>query len=880
MYHKLFPELTPDDVILTANRRLSAFLRGEYALYQQKTTAQQVWQPLDILPLTSWLERCWEKSQLCGQAPALTLLNNHQEQLLWEQIVAESEAGAGLLRINATAAMAYQAWQLTVQWHIDSNAPAFLQTENSQAWQLWAQRFQNICQENQWLDTATLLPWLAEQFSKNFLPAPKKLIVIGFDELSPRHQKFFATLRAQGTQVREFNAQQEKQSVQCLSLADQNTELVSMARWAFNLWQKGVSAIGCVIPNLADIRQEVLTTFSDIFAPETQLPGYYDNAVPFNISAGTKLNEMPLISIAFTLLALTNEVKLTQLGLILRSPYVGYGEQEMLARANLDAHLRSLGEPTLALHAVQVAAKKNGVTFFAALLESYLKLQRSIPAKLTLAEWAKLFAQQLTTLGWPGQRTLNSIEHQTLETWAKLLTQFAQLSLVTAPLNHSEALLHLQNLAAAQEFQPKTPAVPVQILGILEAGGLSFDKLWVMGLHDQAWPTAPNPNPFIPLSLQRDYQLPHSSSSRELSYCRTATNRLKHSAQQVIFSYPQQLGDLKLQPSPFLQAEKFISLTELELPPTISYAENIFASAQLEYLTDDYALPIAAQEKITGGSGIFKYQAACPFRAFARFRLGAQSLDEPDTGLSLQERGSILHKVLEALWLQLGDQQQLIHCTDADLAILIATALDKALAGFIQQRPLTFRKRFLAIEKMRLTRLLQNWLPQEINRPSFKVFTAEQAIKCTFAGIPLTLKADRIDQLADGSYLILDYKTGHPTRDDMLGERPNEPQLPLYCVTNEFPIAGVIFAKIRSNEQCFYGISATETNIRGVVTPAAIKAEDVPKSWNDLVFYWRSILTTLGQQFSHGYAKVDPKDGSKTCQTCDLRSLCRINSNC
>ncbi len=70
--------------------------------------------------------------------------------------------------------------------------------------------------------------------------------------------------------------------------------------------------------------------------------------------------------------------------------------------------------------------------------------------------------------------------------------------------------------AATKPFQAQSPAANVQILGILEAGGLLFDALWISGLDDSNWPAQPKPNPFIPKRLQRELKMPHASAEREL----------------------------------------------------------------------------------------------------------------------------------------------------------------------------------------------------------------------------------------------------------------------------------------------------------------------------------------------------------------------------
>src|ERR1700747_974209 len=49
-------------------------------------------------------------------------------------------------------------------------------------------------------------------------------------------------------------------------------------------------------------------------------------------------------------------------------------------------------------------------------------------------------------------------------------------------------------------------------------------------------------------------------------------------------------------------------------------------------------------------------------------------------------------------------------------------------------------------------------------------------------GLKLRLRADRIDLLENGQRLLLDYKSGEVSVKDWEGERPDEPQRPLYAI--------------------------------------------------------------------------------------------------
>jgi hypothetical protein len=126
-----------------------------------------------------------------------------------------------------------------------------------------------------------------------------------------------------------------------------------------------------------------------------------------------------------------------------------------------------------------------------------------------------------------------------------------------------------------------------------------------------------------------------------------------------------------------------------------------------------------------------------------------------------------------------------------------------------------------------------------------------------------------MDKLADGTHAIIDYKTGsRATPNDWMGERPEEPQLPLYVVSAQEPVSAVAFAKLKTGDMKFAGFSQNEKEIPGV-KPA--------KSWSGLVQYWKTELEGLATGFAEGEASVDPKKGLATCRNCDLQPLCRVH---
>ena len=124
---------------------------------------------------------------------------------------------------------------------------------------------------------------------------------------------------------------------------------------------------------------------------------------------------------------------------------------------------------------------------------------------------------------------------------------------------------------------------------------------------------------------------------------------------------------------------------------------------------------------------------------------------------------------------------------------------------------------------------------------------------------------------------MIDYKTGQASVKAWLGERPDEPQLPLYAVgrSGPEPIDGAAFARLRTGDLRFAGMARDQDLIAGV--DPIQKAAPALGDWDRAVVAWREALSALGRGFATGDAEVDPKEGELTCRYCDLQGLCRIS---
>jgi probable DNA repair protein len=459
-----------------------------------------------------------------------------------------------------------------------------------------------------------------------------------------------------------------------------------------------------------------------------------------------------------------------------------------------------------------------------------------------------------------------------VQAWRELLEKFSSLDRVHNHIDYPAALRELKRQSYERVFQPKSPETPVQVLGVLETSGLVFDQAWVMGLHDGIWPPAPRPNPFLPLKLQWQRNVPHASPARELEVSRHITEQLLASADNVIFSYPRLEGEEELRPSPLLQNIPETSLEQIPFSPQASWKELIHAQQASEIVEQDDAPPV--QGMVKGGSRIFTLQSACPFRAFAELRLQATLADEASPGLNAMERGTLMHSVLEYFWRDVVSLENLQGLEAAARKEKIARAVWRAISEKVEEYPQVFTERFCKMEQARLERLVESWLEQEESRQPFRVVAWEERLGKTIGNITFNLQIDRIDELEDGRKVLVDYKTGEVTASGWFGERPDDPQLPLYSTLLD-NLAGITFAQLKTGKMGYKGIAQEEGLVGNVASYKKVKQLRDFESWEDVLHEWDVSIEGLAKEFSEGVARVSPKKPS-TCQFCKLSSLCRI----
>ncbi len=875
MYEHL---LDTDAIFLTVNSRLARHL---LSTFDQQENNTDVHETPTVLPLQTWLTQQFHLVNHTGKI----LLSDFQERCLWESLIESSTKNDELLQPAQTAQLIKQAWRFLTEWEVplDTLTPFETQPEVQRLIQ-WIQLFQNHCDEKNWLSNVQLPDYLINHQQAIILP--KKIYLIGFDDITPNINKLLNELKTK-CHIDRIEITKKNTTASQLSLADHDDELCTMAAWAKQLWTKNPNKqIACVVPELEKHRKQIHRVFTHTFCPENLLPSASHKIEPFNLSAGQSIDQHDMVKTALLLLRWSYQaLPIKNCQYLLQSPYLALNDTEQNMGAQIDAKLREknllfvkpndLFEIIATLH-----ANYPNTTWLTRLRNWTESLTENNQAK-TPSSWAQQFIAMLKTLKWPGLQTQASNTFQYLERFKKLLLEFSQLDLLFEKISIQQAVKLLNTLCKQTIFQPKSHKEPIQIMGVLEASGLTFDEVWVMGLHNGIWPPPTKPNPFIPFAIQQQYQMPHATAARELAFCKAVTGRLKTSADNVIFSTPSHAGDQPLLPTKLLGDLPILNKTALNLS-----SEKTNLKTNTELLTnfiDSTAPPVDKTAEVRGGSQIFKLQATCPFKAFAGIRLNANPLATPHMGIDGATSGTLIHQILFLLWGKIKDQQTLHQLSHEQLSQLIDQAIEEAASEFKTQIIKQKSAYFWQVEKTRLKNIISQWMLYETDRPHFRVAQRETEIHITVNNLPLKLRIDRVDQLADGSYLLIDYKTGTNSVNHWFQERLSEPQLPLYAAftqaDNNTNYTGLAFAEIRTGNITFKGVVSethayAEKPAPGFTPINRTKNNLMLYQWEALREHWQVTLKQLASDFCNGVADVNPAN-AQACQFCELHSLCR-----
>ena len=820
-----------------------------------------VWPTPSVVDFGTWLRDGYAARQL-ADAGSPRLLGEFEERELWRAAIESSDLGRDILEPGGAARAARRARRAVCEYGIPWRAVAehASATDEARVFLDWNRRFDERCRDLDCISADALPARIAapaQPFawidSPAWRPMARHWLELHGQRLAP-----------------PFESRRNPRRVHAPSLA---AELVAAADWAAaHLRGSETFRAWICVPELNLRRSEVVDAFDAVLAPQRFGLREGSHAAPYAVAGGTPLAEFAPVRAALdTLTAAEGPVPFERFSALLRSPELQADAAESGAAARLDLELRRRGPAESDLAAWLVLAERlsaaQGLGAVAAVqrLQGALRVLDELRGGAPLSRWVAAWIRCFESGPWALRHRWSSVEYQAAERLRELLAALGAGDAFFGTHSRRSAQHLLRRAARDTAFQPQTGIPAIWVSGQLTDPWLNYDGVWANGCDAESWPPPVDPIALLPVGLQRDFGVISAAAESQLQFALELQDRWMARAGQCVFSYADRGGGRRAVASPLLPDGPVTPAAALPQP---HWHALLRAAPPLERYTDDVAPRFGAEER-TRGVATLRAQSRCPFRGFAETRLGTQRLERPVPGFNDRERGELIHHALEHVWSVLGSSSNLHAMPPQDAARLIDDAAARALARIRRIRDPGARWRERERERMR--NVLGKWLDAERQRQPFAVEHLEQAAQVTrHAGLEFKVRIDRVDRLTDGARVLIDYKTGSVSA-DWRGDRPDNPQLPLYALLQPEALVAVAYGRVNAAACGFLAEAERPAIFSGRGQKTSLEGSPDLAS---LIEVWSRRIGNLAADFAAGHAAVTPT--VRACKSCWLQGLCRV----
>jgi ATP-dependent helicase/nuclease subunit B len=338
-----------------------------------------------------------------------------------------------------------------------------------------------------------------------------------------------------------------------------------------------------------------------------------------------------------------------------------------------------------------------------------------------------------------------------------LLAEERRSGLMVTPLDYPE--LFQTAFADRAVRRAERPGTRLHIYGPLESRLMQADRVIVGGLIEGVWPPAPRIDPWLSRPMRHELGLDLPERRIGLS-AHDFAQLLGH--HDVILSHSAKAGGAPAVASRFLHRLEAVAGEERWKAATaageqyVQYALALDAPAEVKPITQPEPRPPRATRPLWLSVTQIEDWLRDPYTIYARHILDLQPLDRVDMPPSAADRGSAIHNAL-------GD---FTKTYDKDLPSDPIGALRQI--GEKHFKPLMQRPEARALWWPRFQRIVK-WFSEweTARRGAIAAIAAEIKGEISIRldnerAFVLSARADRIERRADGSFAILDYKTGQP----------------------------------------------------------------------------------------------------------------------
>jgi len=393
--------------------------------------------------------------------------------------------------------------------------------------------------------------------------------------------------------------------------------------------------------------------------------------------------------------------------------------------------------------------------------------------------------------------------------------------------------------------RPEQPGAQLHIFGQLEARLTETDRVILGGLVETVWPPAPRVDPWLSRPMRHELGLDLPERRIGLS-AHDFAQLLGH--QDVILAHSAKVGGAPAVASRFLHrleavaGEERWKAAQAAGEKYVRYAAAIDQPDKIEPIPQPEPRPPRATRPTRLSVTAIEDWLRDPYTIYARHILQLDPLDPVDMPLSAADRGSAIHAALGEF------TQTYAGGLPADVVSVLRGIGEKHF------RPLMERPEARALwwpRFQRIARWFADW--EAARRAGITAIVAEikgdiEIVLDNNRKFILSARADRIERRSDGSYAILDYKTGSPPTAKQV-RMGLSPQLTLEAaILREGGFTG-IGAGGSVGELAYVRLSGNNPPGEHKTLELKIKPSDTPQPPDDAADYARAQLEVLIREF-------------------------------
>lgn len=843
MYAWLQDAIDKDAEIVTASRRLARELSACFS-QSQIAAGKSAWLTPSISAWPDWLASKLDNAR--SPSAVATRIDAFSSSVAWERCL-KRQVPDSVLNVAGIARQSFPALQLVADWSVPREALlTSAMSEDERQFARAAADYWQTLDAAGWIDRSAMSKLATTLIREQAVTIPAAMVLVGFDRLIPSVSELITTIEAAGCDLTIASSPAIDAEPLIAEFEDFDAEMRSAGAWARDWLANDPQAkLAIVNPALDNSAEKTRRMILEGLAPGWQNAdkGYRDSV---NVSFGRPLSAFPAIQVVVLILKwLTSGLTSREISVLLRSKCIC--GNDVAGRSRLEFALRSFPDRQWKVSAFRDALRGRirsaDVDQFFTALDKMHDLAEEGASRKGPSDWAGRIDNMLKQIRWPGEQALDSEEFQLVNRWRKLLNEFARSEIVVAEMNLPEAVSRLTALAGDTLYQAEAAAGSVQVLGALEVAGMQFDGIWISGMDAAQWPPTAGPSPFLSRALQKKHGMPDATPADSLQFARRTLDRMIASASRCVVSWARYRDDADLTISPLLDGMKMETYNGPADPGWFAWGSVQSEATELVFV--DKVPPVSVGERIRGGAFTVQRQYQEPFAAFVHGRLGVRHADAIEPGLSARSRGNMIHDALHNLLASKPSLADIRQWSEAERLRRTGSAIDAALADFVAFADPVIRQ-ILSLERQRLISLLDELIDLEVDRADFQVSEVESEVLYSRGVVNLALRVDRIDQLVDGSLLIIDYKTGVAKNFLNKDGEPLDLQLIVYADALPQQTGGLSLINIDSRLINYKGAGGSIS-----------WDPDGGEQWNERLAAWKALVHKAVDEFAAGDVRIN-----------------------